>query len=82
MTTSPDPINLFEFEDVAKERLPKEEYDYIVGNEGELAGIDRPLRRAQKSASRGRARHLPGGDSLWHRACGERQRDYFIRRFG
>ena len=29
--TSPEPINLFEFEAHAKERLPKEEYDYIAG---------------------------------------------------
>ena len=25
------PINLFEFEDAAKELLPKQEYDYIAG---------------------------------------------------
>ena len=25
------PINLFEFEDAAKDLLPKQEYDYIVG---------------------------------------------------
>ena len=31
MTTGQQPINLFEFEDIAKERLPKEEYDYIAG---------------------------------------------------
>src|ERR671918_3078695 len=31
MSTMPGPINLFEFETLAKERLPKDEYDYIAG---------------------------------------------------
>ncbi|HET9916548.1 MAG TPA: alpha-hydroxy-acid oxidizing protein [Candidatus Binatia bacterium] len=31
MATPEQPINLFEFEDAAKELLPKEEYDYIAG---------------------------------------------------
>ena len=30
-TTTPELVNLFDFEAVAKERLPKEEYDYIAG---------------------------------------------------
>jgi isopentenyl diphosphate isomerase/L-lactate dehydrogenase-like FMN-dependent dehydrogenase len=31
MSTTLGPINLFEFETLAKERLPKDEYDYIAG---------------------------------------------------
>ena len=31
MSTNPEPVNLFEFETVAKELLPKAEYDYIAG---------------------------------------------------
>ena len=31
MSTRPGPINLFELETLAKERLPKEEYDYSAG---------------------------------------------------
>src|SRR4026209_839550 len=44
MTTSPQPINLFEFEDVAKESLPKEEYDYIAGGATDEISIDRNRR--------------------------------------
>jgi len=31
MIAGPGPINLFEFEPIAKERLPRLEYDYIAG---------------------------------------------------
>src|SRR6185503_17590663 len=44
MTTSPEPINLFEFEDVAKDRLPKEEYDYIAGGATDEISVDRNRR--------------------------------------
>jgi 4-hydroxymandelate oxidase len=44
VTTTPQPINLFEFEDVAKERLPKEEYDYIAGGATDEISIDRNRR--------------------------------------
>ena len=44
MTTSPDPINLFEFEDVARGRLPKEEYDYIAGGATDEISVDRNRR--------------------------------------
>ena len=41
MTTIPQPINLFEFEDFGKERLPKEEYDYIAGGATDEISVDR-----------------------------------------
>lgn len=44
MTTIPQPINLFEFEDFAKERLPKEEYDYIAGGATDEISVDRNRR--------------------------------------
>jgi 4-hydroxymandelate oxidase len=44
MTTTPQPINLFEFEDIARERLPKEEYDYIAGGATDEISIDRNRR--------------------------------------
>ena len=44
MTTNTEPINLFEFEDVAKERLPKEEYDYIAGGATDEISVDRNRR--------------------------------------
>jgi isopentenyl diphosphate isomerase/L-lactate dehydrogenase-like FMN-dependent dehydrogenase len=42
--TIPQPINLFEFEDLAKERLPKEEYDYIAGGATDEISVDRNRR--------------------------------------
>ncbi|HEU4344303.1 MAG TPA: alpha-hydroxy acid oxidase, partial [Candidatus Binatia bacterium] len=48
MSTSPEPINLFEFEALAKERLPKEEYDYIAGGATDEISVDRN-RRAYNS---------------------------------
>ena len=44
MPTSPQPINLFEFEDIARERLPKEEYDYIAGGATDEISVDRNRR--------------------------------------
>jgi len=44
MTTSPQPINLFDFEEIARERLPKEEYDYIAGGATDEISIDRNRR--------------------------------------
>jgi isopentenyl diphosphate isomerase/L-lactate dehydrogenase-like FMN-dependent dehydrogenase len=38
------PINLFDFEAVAKERLPKEEYDYIAGGATDEISVDRNRR--------------------------------------
>src|SRR5262245_21748478 len=37
----PEPINLFEFEALAKERLPKEEYDYIAGGATDEISVER-----------------------------------------
>jgi 4-hydroxymandelate oxidase len=44
VATIPQPINLFEFEDFAKERLPKEEYDYIAGGATDEISVDRNRR--------------------------------------
>ena len=44
MTALPQPINLFEFEQFAKERLPKEEYDYIAGGATDEISVDRNRR--------------------------------------
>jgi isopentenyl diphosphate isomerase/L-lactate dehydrogenase-like FMN-dependent dehydrogenase len=44
LMTIPQPINLFEFEDLAKERLPKEEYDYIAGGATDEISVDRNRR--------------------------------------
>ncbi|TMA61061.1 MAG: alpha-hydroxy-acid oxidizing protein [Deltaproteobacteria bacterium] len=40
MSTSAQPINLFEFEELARERLPKEEYDYIAGGATDEISVD------------------------------------------
>jgi isopentenyl diphosphate isomerase/L-lactate dehydrogenase-like FMN-dependent dehydrogenase len=40
-STSPEPINLFEFETAAKEILPKAEYDYIAGGATDEISVDR-----------------------------------------
>ena len=48
MSTPLGPINLFEFETLAKERLPKEEYDYIAGGATDEISVDRN-RRAYES---------------------------------
>jgi 4-hydroxymandelate oxidase len=44
MNTNLEPINLFDFEAVAKERLPKEEYDYIAGGATDEISVDRNSR--------------------------------------
>ncbi len=44
MPTEPTPINLFEFEDIARTRLPKEEYDYIAGGATDEISVDRNRR--------------------------------------
>jgi isopentenyl diphosphate isomerase/L-lactate dehydrogenase-like FMN-dependent dehydrogenase len=44
MVTDRQPINLFEFEDIARERLPKEEYDYIAGGATDEISVDRNRR--------------------------------------
>src|SRR5213080_1167189 len=44
MATSPSPINLFDFEAIAKERLPKAEYDYIAGGATDEISVDRNRR--------------------------------------
>ena len=44
MTTSSEPVNLFDFEELAKERLPKEEYDYIAGGATDEISVDRNRR--------------------------------------
>ena len=38
------PINLFEFEQLAQERLPREEYDYIAGGATDEVSVDRNRR--------------------------------------
>ncbi len=44
MATTTQPINLFEFEDAAKELLPKAEYDYIAGGATDEISVDRNRR--------------------------------------
>ena len=54
MSTNPGPINLFEFEALAKERLPKEEYDYIAGGATDEISVDRNRRAFESWALRPR----------------------------
>jgi isopentenyl diphosphate isomerase/L-lactate dehydrogenase-like FMN-dependent dehydrogenase len=44
MSGDGEPINLFDFEAIAKERLPKEEYDYIAGGATDEISVDRNRR--------------------------------------
>src|SRR5574342_941881 len=44
LSARPQPINLFEFEEIARERLPKEEYDYIAGGATDEISVDRNRR--------------------------------------
>jgi 4-hydroxymandelate oxidase len=44
MSTSSIPINLFDFEAIAKERLPKAEYDYIAGGATDEISVERNRR--------------------------------------
>src|SRR5713226_9642810 len=54
MSTDAEPINLFEFEAVAKERLPKEEYDYIAGGATDEISVERNRRAYESWAFRPR----------------------------
>jgi 4-hydroxymandelate oxidase len=54
MTVGAEPINLFEFESVAKERLPKEEYDYIAGGATDEISVERNRRAYESWALRPR----------------------------
>jgi len=47
-STTPEPINLFEFEAYAKEHLPQGEYDYIAGGATDEISVERN-RRAYES---------------------------------
>lgn len=49
-----EPINLFEFEAAAKERLPKEEYDYIAGGATDELSVERNRRAFESWALRPR----------------------------
>ncbi|HEY2988698.1 MAG TPA: alpha-hydroxy acid oxidase [Candidatus Binatia bacterium] len=54
MSATLDPINLFEFEAAAKERLPKEEYDYIAGGATDEISVERNRRAYESWALRSR----------------------------
>jgi len=54
MSKSLGPINLFEFEALAKERLPKEEYDYIAGGATDEISVERNRRAFESWALRPR----------------------------
>jgi 4-hydroxymandelate oxidase len=54
MSATPKPINLFEFEAIAKERLPGEEYDYIAGGATDEISVDRNRRAFESWALRPR----------------------------
>jgi 4-hydroxymandelate oxidase len=49
-----EPINIFDFEAIAKERLPKEEYDYIAGGATDEISVDRNRRAYESWALRPR----------------------------
>jgi 4-hydroxymandelate oxidase len=54
MSTSSTPINLFDFEAIAKERLPKAEYDYIAGGATDEISVERNRRAYESWALRPR----------------------------
>jgi isopentenyl diphosphate isomerase/L-lactate dehydrogenase-like FMN-dependent dehydrogenase len=54
MKSQPAPINLFDFEALAKERLPKEEYDYIAGGATDEISVERNRRAFEAWALRPR----------------------------
>ncbi len=54
MSASPGPINLFEFETLAKGRLPKNEYDYIAGGATDEISVERNRRAYESWALRPR----------------------------
>src|ERR1051325_8061424 len=56
MATDSTPINLFEFEEVARARLPKAEYDYIAGGATDEISVDRNRRASASWALRPRVR--------------------------
>src|SRR4030066_2203693 len=54
MNTNPKPINLFDFEAAARERLPKVEYDYIAGGATDEISVERNRRAFESWALRPR----------------------------
>ncbi|HXG51707.1 MAG TPA: alpha-hydroxy acid oxidase [candidate division Zixibacteria bacterium] len=54
MTNGGGPVNLFEFEALAKERLPREEFDYIAGGATDELSVERNRRAYQSWALRPR----------------------------
>jgi 4-hydroxymandelate oxidase len=54
MSSSSVPINLFDFEAIAKERLPKGEYDYIAGGATDEISVERNRRAFESWALRPR----------------------------
>jgi len=53
-STTAKPINLFEYETLAKERLPKNEYDYIAGGATDEISVERNRRAFETWALRPR----------------------------
>jgi len=54
MSRSPGPVNLFEFEALARKRLPKKEYDYIAGGATDELSVERNRRAYESWALRPR----------------------------
>jgi 4-hydroxymandelate oxidase len=54
MATTAAPVNLFEFEALAKERLPRAEYDYIAGGATDEISVERNRRAFESWALRPR----------------------------
>jgi 4-hydroxymandelate oxidase len=54
MNMGPEPINLFDFEAAARERLPKVEYDYIAGGATDEISVERNRRAYESWALRPR----------------------------
>lgn len=54
MSSNPQPINLFDFEVLAKQRLPKPEYDYIAGGATDEISVERNRRAYESWAFRPR----------------------------
>src|SRR5262249_66931 len=49
-----EPVNIFDFEAIARERLPKEEYDYIAGGATDELSVERNRRAFESWALRPR----------------------------
>src|ERR1044072_3158021 len=49
-----DPVNIFDFEAIARQRLPKEEYDYIAGGATDELSVERNRRAFESWALRPR----------------------------